>query len=198
MPRFLASSRRVSLEGFALFVIFMGTCVLSLRSPSRAYLIPYTPYIMLALQLGASFVALGGLRLRLGKTYKPMMMILSLLVFLTILSLGSASWSLYPELVIQRSLLVFVPLLLVFLLTWSDPNPRTTFVLVSRGLVLFVSLLSAVGVFYIFGTQGWVDGARVSVFYRPNILGATFNGSAPILRISSLTGNLIRWHCGWL
>jgi len=66
----------------------MGTCVLSLRSPSRAYLIPYTPYIMLALQLGASFVALGGLRLRLGKTYKPMMMILSLLVFLTIWSLG--------------------------------------------------------------------------------------------------------------
>lgn len=191
MPRFLASSRRVSLEGFALFVIFMGTCVLSLRSPSRAYLIPYTPYIMLALQLGASFVALGGLRLRLGKTYKPMMMILSLLVFLTIWSLGSASWSLYPELVIQRSLLVFVPLLLVFLLTWSDPNPRTTFVLVSRGLVLFVSLLSAVGVFlYFFGTQGWVDGASVQVFsIGPISLAQRLMGVPPFLRISSLTGN---------
>lgn len=191
MGQSLASKRKVSLEGITLFAIFMSTALLSLRTPTGEELIPYAPYFMLALQLTFAITALGHVRLRLSKEYQPVLATFLLLGFLFMLSFSTAYWSSYPDLVAQRSLLVFVPLLLVVLLSWSDPNPKATFTLVSRGLVAFASSLSVIGLLlYFLGTQVVLEGVRVQTLsLGPVALSQALYGVPPFLRISSLTGN---------
>jgi len=175
----------------ALFLIFMGTAVLQLQAPARESVVPYAPYLILGLQVGLSLMILGTLRCRLGRAYQAVLLLFFFLVVLFLFSLLSAFWSAHPELVFQRSLMVFVPLLLVALLTWSDPNPLGTFTMVARGIVIFVTALSAIGLLLLFfGSETWIDGRRIqSLSLGPITLAQSVLGIPPLLRISSLTGN---------
>ncbi len=162
-------------------------------------LIPGAPYIALTLQLVAPFIS-WPIRLPLGRPFRPIPVVIILLFCVFILSLLSSFWSNSPRLVAQRSLMIWIPSLLVALLAWSDTKPAETFIRLSLGIWAFGLLLAAIGlVLYVFGTTSRQDGLLIqSLSVGPITLSQQLIGLPPFFRISSLAGNanaLALW-CG--
>jgi len=153
-------------------------------------LIPGAPYIALALQFVVPFIA-WPIRLHLGRPFWPILVVTILLLCAFLFSLLSGFWSNSPRLVAQRSLMIWVPSLLVALLAWSDTKPAETFIRLSLGIWAFGLLLAAIGlVLYVFGTTSRQDGSLIqSLSVGPITLSQQLIGLPPFFRISSLAGN---------
>lgn len=174
-----------------LLLIFIMSSVLSLQTPTNDSIIPYSPYIMLGSQILIPSFMILKCKLFLSKRYDRLILIYVFLFILFFLSLLSAFYSKYPELVLQRTLMVFIPILLMGVLIWSDLNPSLTFILISRWLTVFATILSSIGIIlFIFGVDGWIGGVRLQkINIGPFKLSQAVYGYPPLLRISSLTGN---------
>lgn len=172
-------------------LVFLGTALLSLKTPTRENLFPYASYLMLALQVGLPLILLPRLRWCLGKVYNGVMFIFLLFALLFLFACASGIWSNMPELELQRSFMIFVPILLIGLLIWADSKPLVTFIRVAKSLVFFVSTLAVVGLLlYFFGSESQFEGTRVQTLsLGPVSLSQNVFGTPPFLRISSLTGN---------
>lgn len=174
--------------GLGLIFVFLGTALLSLQNPAREYLFPFAPYLQLALQLGTFFLLAPLLRIRAGSAGFLFMLGLYLLMLMALLS---TFWSPFPELVLQRSLLIFAPLLAIVAMTLSDDCPHVTFLLLAKALTLFGAIISILGVFiYLFGqVETTTFGTVQSVVFGSLRISQRVYGPAPFLRISSLFGN---------
>lgn len=177
--------------GHVVLVVLVGTAVLSLETPQRETLIPFATVIMLWLQVWLPLSVFPLLRWPFAKTYTDVMNLFVLTCLLFIFSLASSMWSAYPDLVFQRSLMVFVPLLLIALMVWADPRPAETFILVGQCVVLFASALSALGILlFVVGSEAQASGGLIqSLSVGPITIAQRVYGIPPFLRISSLTGN---------
>ena len=171
----------------AIFIIFLGTALLNLRTPDRDYFLAHAPYIMFLLQVGLPFLILPYMKLNIHKTYNVIKIIMIVLFLLMLYSFLSSLWSEFPELVLKRTLIIYLPLFLIGFLTWCDPEPLLTYVKVARGIVFFVITLSVIGILlYFFGSLN----SQVQSFYiGPITIAQRVYGDTPILRISSLLGN---------
>lgn len=181
----------VNSAGNVIFLIFLVTALLYLKTPSREYLFPYSPYLMLTVQVGLPLLLLPSLRLSIAKYYHDFLKVFLTLFLLFLLSLLSSLWSKFPEFVLQRSLMVYTPLILFGLVVWNDDNPLDTFIKVARGFVFLTSTLAAIAIFlYFFGSEVWTEGIYVQVFsLGPITLAQRIYGIPPLLRASSLLGN---------
>lgn len=181
-------SSKPGVVGIGIILIFVGVAVLSLRTPTCAYLFPMAPYLMLGLQLGVTILILPSSHLSVRPA--SFVFLLSILVFL-IFSLVSSFWSEYPVLVFRRSLAVLVPSLLIGILTFMDSRPAVTFFWLAKFLSLFGTIGSFVGLaIYFFGDMVYTDLGRVQVLVLgPLRIGQLVYGVPPLLRISSFFGN---------
>lgn len=181
----------VNSVGNVIFLILLGTALLNLQTPTREYLVLYAPYLMLMLQVGLPMMLFPRLRLCLDKVYNNVMFVFVLLYLLFLFSLLSGFWGNLPGLVLQRSLMIYIPVLLIGLMVWADPKPLVTFVKIARGLVFFASTLAAIGILlYFFGSEVQIEGTRVQTLsLGPITLAQSVSGISPLLRISSLMGN---------
>lgn len=177
--------------GRILFAILVFTSILSLKTPSRQDLIPYAPFISLTLQLVIPLLVIEDLRLKVSRQYWGLGVLFVGFVGLFLLAVLSSLWSRMPDLVLQRSFMVFVPLLMVSLLVWADPYPLRTFNWVAHWIVSFVTILAIIGVTgFLFGTETSVDGSRaLTLTLGPVRISQAVYGVHPFLRISSLLGN---------
>jgi len=96
--------------------------------------------------------------------------------------------------------MIWVPALLIALLSWSDTKPGETFVRLSFGIWVFGLLLAAIGLaLYTFGATSRKDGMLIqSLTIGPITISQELVGFPPFFRISSLAGNanaLALW-CG--
>jgi hypothetical protein len=177
-----------NLIGSGLVIILLGTGLFSLQTPARYDLFPYASYLQLALQVGIFALLAPLLRIKTRAANFWFMMGLSSLL---ILALASSFWSSYPDLVFKRSLLILGTSLLICVLTLADPKPMETFNRLAQGLVLFVTVMSLIGlIVYFFGRIEPMD-----VDFKSTLDVGFFSisqrlfGFAPFLRISSLFGN---------
>lgn len=178
--------------GDALVVIIIATSILNLMNPEKKPFIPYAPYLILGLQLTLPlFVNISPISLINSKSFNHFFLCLSFFVVLFIFSLVSGFWSEELFLVLKRSLLVFVPIILVGLLVWSDPRPYQTFSKVSCWIVGLMSALSLLSLaLFIFGDESWIGEQHIQSFsFGPLVLSQAVYGHDPFLRVSSLLGN---------
>lgn len=185
--------------GFAILFILLATAILEVKGPNMTVLIPGAPYMALALQVFVPLVA-WPIRLHLGRPFLPIVVAVILLICVFIFSLLSGFWSDSSRLVAQRSLTIWVPALLIALLSWSDTKPGETFVRLSFGIWVFGLLLAAIGLaLYTFGATSRKDGMLIqSLTIGPITISQELVGFPPFFRISSLAGNanaLALW-CG--
>jgi O-antigen ligase len=189
MQRSLACeiSREGALIGKSITLILMGNALLRLEGTDGGYLVPYAPFVMLALQVGIPLLLASVMRMRLDRFRG----LLSIWYVLLIWSMFTGYWSEYPELVVQRCLLVFLPPILLLFLLASDPTPLQTFRRVAWGMAFFGGGLGLIGIIlFFFGTNSFVSEGRVQVLHLgPLILSQRVYGMPPLLRISSLVGN---------
>jgi hypothetical protein len=176
--------------GFAILFILLATAILQVKGPNMTVLIPGAPYMALALQVFVPFIA-WPMRVRLGRPFLPILIAIMLLIGVFIFSLLSAYWSNSPRLVAQRSLMVWVPALLIALLSWSDTKPAETFVRLCFGIWMFALFLAVIGLaLYTFGTTSRQDDILVqSLTVGPVTISQQLVGIPPFWRISSLAGN---------
>ncbi len=172
----------------SILITVLGTALFSLTDGTSNPLFPFSAELMLTTQLLAFLVALPLVQIPI-KGLSAMGLLMW--VFLFTLSMASVLWGASPFLSLQRTLLVFVPSIFLFLLTVSDNNPIETFWKVARGLIIFGVLLSMIGiVLYIFGTTIITKFGRMQVMKIGGLqLQQSLIGVSPLLRISSLTGN---------
>lgn len=172
-----------------IFFLLLCTALLHLSTPSGEYIVPYAVYFMLFLQIGIpSLFIIIKKRVYISDNS---ILIVTILYFLFLLSFFSAIWNEFQILVLQRSLMIYLPLLLLSYLVWCDSEPLGTFIKVAKGLVFFTTFLAAIGIFiYFFGSWEYIDNIRVNLLnIGPFTLMQSVYGTPPLLRISSLTGN---------
>lgn len=181
-------SKKLSPVGISISSILMGTAILSLKNYMQEYLIPYAPYLMLGVQMGLGMITLSFLRLNMANNS---IIVRFLLFSMFVWAFASSLWSSETWLVFKRSLLVFFPLIILFLLVISDHKPVVTFHVIARGMVVFVTILSLIGLFiYVFGNETWENGLRIQkISLGPISLKQRVYGKLPFLRITSLLGN---------
>jgi hypothetical protein len=188
MPKTRKSSLSASATG--VFWILMCMPVLSLQIPAKLYLEPYVPFLTLGLQICIPFITIINTRIKPSGDFSHLYPLFSILLALFFWSIFSGLWSMFPSLVIQRSLLVWVPLLLLILVVWSDPNPIDSFRKISLGWVAFVFLLSIIAVFlFFFGTLIIQEDYSVQQFTLGPLTLAQCVMGIPPLRVCSLTSN---------
>lgn len=121
----------------------------------------------------------------------PGIVILGLWSLLFSFSLSSAFWSDYPGLTIQRTILVFLPPMVLMALVNSDKCPTATFRMVARVLVGIGMLLSVVGLllFLVGRLESSAQGVIQVLDLGPFRIAQRIMGIPPFIRISSLTGN---------
>jgi len=173
----------------SILITILGTALFTLTDGTNNPLFPFAAELMLTTQLLPFLVALPLVRIPI-KGLSAMGLLMW--IFLLTLSMVSVLWGDFPFLSLQRTLLVFVPSIFLFLLTVSDKNPIETFWKVARGLIIFGVLLSMIGiVLYIFGTTIIItEFGRMQVIKIGGLqLQQSLVGIPPLLRISSLAGN---------
>lgn len=174
--------------GLWIILIFLGTAILSLQTPARDYIFPYAPYLQLVLQGGVFALFAPFLRIKMRAANLWLLIGLSALFGL---ALTSSFWSSYPELVIQRTFMILGSSLFIGLLVLSDTKPMATFSRLAKGLVLFGTVASLIGLIaYFFGNfettdYGLVSSVDVGFFKISQLV----YGPSPFFRISSLFGN---------
>jgi O-antigen ligase len=117
---------------------------------------------------------------------------------LFLLALISATWSQYPQLTLQRSLITFfVPIGLFFAMA-SDPNPSKTFQSISLLLFLFAIVFSGFGVvIYFLGDPSPVGQSSIQVLnlggfkLSQNIVGPQNRISSVLYNPNTLAGFLV-------
>ncbi|MEM3658647.1 MAG: O-antigen ligase family protein [Candidatus Hadarchaeum sp.] len=179
---------KLGFVGIGIILLFAGVAILSLQTPTRTYLFPLAPYLMLGLQLGAAILLFPVSHI----SVRPASLVLLLSIsVLLIFSLVSSFWSDYSVLVFRRSLMILVPSLLVGILTFMDSRPAVTFFWLAKFLSLFGTIGSFVGlVIYFRGDMVYTDLGRVQVLVLgPLRIGQPLYGKPPFLRISSFFGN---------
>lgn len=178
---------KITMQLCILITIF-GTALFSLTDGTSNPLFPFSAELMLATQLLAFLIAVPIVRIPV-KGLSAM----GLLIWLSLFTLGiiSVSWGNFPLLSLQRTLLVFVPSISLFLLAVNDRDPSGTFWKVSRGLITYGVFLSMTGiVLYIFGKTSTTEFGRIQFVTIGGLrLQQSVVGVPPLLRISSLTGN---------
>lgn len=186
-------TKRLGIQvGDALVIIFIATSILNLTNPEKESFIPYAPYLTLGLQLILPlFVNINRINLISSKCFGTFFLCLYFFMALFFFSLISGFWSEELYLVLKRSLLVFVPIILISFLVWADPKPYQTFSRVSHWIV---GLMSALGLLsltlFVFGDEGWIGEQRIQSFsLGPITLSQAVYGHVPFLRVSSLLGN---------
>lgn len=137
------------------FVIIFGSALLGLELWPQKPLVPYATVLALAMQIGIFVVAMPLLRIRL-TALSLTVVVLWLLFF--IWSLLSGFWSAYPLHSFKRSLVVFVPSLLLLLLVYGDGRPIETFWKVLFGLTYLGGGLAFGGLLlYFMGSSIYLD-----------------------------------------
>jgi len=184
----VSPAKQLNFVGVVILVIFTGTAVLSLQTPSRDYLFPLAAYLQLLLQVSGFAIALPLLRLRRSGMGSNLLALLCLLLFFALVSVW---WSPYPELTLRRTLMIMVTSMFVAILTLGDPTPIATFTGLSKGLALFGGAMSVVGLaVYLFGDVMVLEYGTVQTLrLGPITLSQRLYGISPFWRISSLLGN---------
>lgn len=171
-----------------LFVIIAFPFFLELQNAQRMPMVPYHAHLMLATYLLAFIAIAPFIRLRLSGVKT---IILAGLFLLFVLALLTGVWSQYPELVLQRSLMIFVTSILLVVVVFADRKPLDSFYMISRFIMWFgVGLSSVALLIHLFGGIVWIGDAWAGVLaLGPFQLEQRLYGIPPLYRLSSLTGN---------
>lgn len=170
-------------------MVLLPLFLLDLKDAQRNPLFPFNAHLMLGVYLVLFFVAAPFLRF---KPDAPKVYILGGWTVLCLLALLTGFWGVHTELILQRSLMVFVPSLLLFTVVLSDREPLQTFCKIVWFISWFGVFLAFVGLLiYFAGEIVWVDGQQIGALrFGPLYLEQSiYGGVAPFYRISSLTGN---------
>jgi len=107
------------------------------------------------------------------------------------MALASSFWSLYPELVVQRTLMILGISIFIVVLSFADRRPIVTFDRLAEYMVLFGTVISLIGlIIYFFGRIEPTVFGYVSILnVGPLEISQRMFVSSPFYRISSLLGN---------
>lgn len=176
------------LVGSWLVLCFLAIALLSLQTTSLDYIFPYAPYLQLAMQIGVFILLVPFLRIKIRFSSAWLLLGLSTLF---LVALASSFWSSYPELVVQRTLMILGTSLFIAVLSFADRRPIATFDRLAEYMVLFGTAISLIGlIIYFFGrieptVYGYVSILNVG----PLEISQRMFVSSPFYRISSLLGN---------
>ncbi len=175
--------------GPVIVIILLVTLFLTLESEPTVQLVPLATVFMLAVQVGMALLIIPFVQVRLSGV-SPLMLLLWLSLF--IWSLFSIFWSGYAPLSLMRTLMIYLPPLLLLLLIYADPHPVETFWKFAKGCSFFGTCLALIAVAFLaagktVALDQW-EGVQVLSFGPFKISQSVhFMGSWP--RVSSLTGN---------
>lgn len=183
-------SKKVNLKpiGAGLVIIFLITATLFLKNPARDYLFPHAASLQLGIYLFCFILFMPLVRIKL---YGCSLILLIGFLFFFFIALFSSLWSICPDLVLQRTFLVFFPVVFIVLLALSDTKPIDTFNTVSKSLAFFGSIVSLIGILlYFFGQIRATQFGTIQYLFSfgPIEIAQRVYGNKP-LRISSLFGN---------
>lgn len=173
---------------YAIVGAIAGTGIFSLQDATTGdFVIKYAPYIMLGLQLGLLGIAL--VRLRTERIHHVNYIVLWMVFLGWCLFTGIVSDM--PYTVLQRSLRVIVPCLMLGLVTLADSRPDVTFALLCRIVAWLGSVLAVLGfLIYWVGSSGiGPKGPIEYVDVGPFRLSEVALGAPPFVRLGSLVGN---------
>lgn len=172
------------------FLLAVSLIFLSLEETSRVPLIPYNSHITIGLYcFGLIILPLYRFSVSMRKS---ILIQIFLLWLLFVISIMSALWSYYPYLVLKRSFIIFLPLIILSLMVFSDKRPIDTNITVLTIFSIFGFALSLYGlILYFFGSNLLTsEGHTIQVLQLgPVVLGQRIYGHKPFHRISSLAGN---------
>ena len=145
-------------------ILIIFTCIpflLELKNAQRNPIIPYHAHIIILLYILLFLFLLPFIKVKL-ETSKLFILIMWTGLFLW--SMTTSFWSLYPEFVIQRSFMIFIPSYILFIVTFYDKEPINTFFSILNYLSWFGAMLAFIGLLIlIVGENVWVDGSRIGI-----------------------------------
>jgi O-antigen ligase len=177
-----------TLIGSWLVLCLLTTALLSLQTASLDYIFPYAPYLQLALQISVFILLIPFLRIKIHINSAWLLLGISVLF---LMALASSFWSLYPELVVQRTLMILGISIFIVVLSFADRRPIVTFDRLAEYMVLFGTVISLIGlIIYFFGRIEPTVFGYVSILnVGPLEISQRMFVSSPFYRISSLLGN---------
>jgi len=161
---------------------------LELQNAQRNPIVPYHAYLELSIYVILFLIVIPFVRIKLDLLK---IQTIECWVILFVLSLATTFWSPNPELVVQRSLMIYLTSLFLIIIAFSDNDPLQTYTTILKFLCWFgFGLASIALLIQVFGEMAWIEGSRVGILtIGPIKLEQVVVGKPPFYRISSLTGN---------
>lgn len=182
------SLSRPQVGRFVFFLAIISTGVLSLQdAKSGGLIIPYSSYFLFIIQVvmfGGTLLLLHRVSLR---NYGYTLLWLSFFMW----SLISGFFSDEPYLVLQRSIRILLPSVMLGVITLADPQPEYTFKIFAKFSAWFGGFLAAIAIIiFAFGSPAMGGKGPILVFnFGPVMISQLALGMSPFLRLGSLVGN---------
>lgn len=162
--------------------------ILGLQNAQRMPIVPFYSHIILCIYIFSFIFLLPFIRIKLTRIK---ILLIGSWIVLFFIALLSSLWSSNPELVIQRSLMVFITSIILFIIVFADHEPLGTYYNFLQFLSWFGISLALIGlVIHFLGNIKQIDGAIIGELIIGSLrLEQRVYGVSPFYRISSLTGN---------